>query len=415
MSLAQVTQLLGRRIGLDPASLGPNALANLVAERARALGVDREHYAGTLATRPEEFNLLVEKLVVPETWFFRGAGLFEELARIVAEERGQKPTATGDRPFRALSVPCASGEEPYSLAMALLDAGLGAERWTIDGIDLSPRLIAAAHRAVYREFSFRQTDPERRRRYFRDVPGGAELDAHVRRCVRFQVGNLVDPAFLAGESGSFDLILCRNLLIYLTPEARRQALATLERLLVPGGLLAVGHAEPQVLAGRPFRAVGPTSCFLFRHDTAIVPTPRPPLLLLPPPRPRSEPAPRPTAVPVRVPIPAPAPVPVVAAVPASSLERVRALADSGRLDEALSACRAYLKDAGPGADAFSLLGVILQARGDTDEAGDAFRKALYLAPQHREALTHAMLLAAERGDTTRARILRVRLESGGEP
>jgi chemotaxis protein methyltransferase WspC len=90
------------------------------------------------------------------------------------------------------------------------------------------------------------------------------------------------------------------------------------------------------------------------------------------------------------------------------------LADAGRLDEALSACRAHLDDAGPGADAFSLLGVILQARGATAEAGDAFRKALYLAPGHREALTHAMLLAAERGDTSRAALLRSRLESGGE-
>jgi chemotaxis protein methyltransferase WspC len=100
------------------------------------------------------------------------------------------------------------------------------------------------------------------------------------------------------------------------------------------------------------------------------------------------------------------------------LPRARRLADAGRLDEALAECQSHLRAAGASAEAYSLLGVIQQARGDTGAAAAAFRKALYLAPDHREALTHAMLLAAQRGDVGQAAALRERLkriDPGGEP
>jgi chemotaxis protein methyltransferase WspC len=153
-----------------------------------------------------------------------------------------------------------------------------AERWAVEGYDLSPRLIAAARRGVYREFSFRQTEPALRDKHFRPVADGWELDEQVRGLVRFDVGNLTDPTFLSGDSSAYDLIHCRNLLIYLTPAARRRAMATLERLLVPGGLLALGVAEPQVLAGRPFRRAGTEPHFLFRYEptAAVLPSPATP-------------------------------------------------------------------------------------------------------------------------------------------
>jgi chemotaxis protein methyltransferase WspC len=411
MNLALVADLLASRIGLDPASLGPAVLPAAVAEGMRALGLtDPVAYAGALAARPEAFDALADRLVVSETWFFRGGGLFAELARQVA---AALPALAG-RPFRALSLPCSSGEEPYSLAVALLEAGLPPERWAIDGIDLSPRLIEAARRGEYREFSFRQTDPALRERHFRPAGDRWGLSARVRGLVRFRVGNLLAPTLAADVSGPYDLVLCRNLLIYLTPAARRQALGALERLLTPGGLLGVGHAEPQVLAGRPFRRVGAESLFLFRHS---------------PPMGKgewgrgNEKAERGTRNVERG-------VTSVPAIPHSpfptphseegegALARARRLADAGRLDEALAECQAHLQGAGPSADAYSLLGVIQQARGDAGAAAASFRKALYLAPDHREALTHAMLLSAQRGDAAQASALRGRLRRagpGGEP
>src|SRR5262249_8411487 len=118
--------------------------------------------------------------------------------------------------------------------------------------------------------------------------------------------------------------------------------------------------------------------------------------------------------PVRAVLP-PAPVPAPAA-PEEALTRARRLADVGQLEEALAECRSHLGRAGPSADAYSLPGVSQHAHGRPAEAADAFRRALYLDPDHREALTHAMLLAAGRGDAGRAAELRQRLaRTGGEP
>jgi chemotaxis protein methyltransferase WspC len=262
MSPDPVAALLERLIGLDAASLGPSALPAAVAERQRALGLpDPAAYAGQLAQSPAEQAELIDRLIVPETWFFRGGtGLFAHLAREAAAR-----TADGGRVFRALSFPCSTGEEPYSLAIGLTEAGLPPGRWAVEGIDLSPRLLAAAEGGVYREFSLRQTDPGRRARYFRHVDKGWALDDAVRSRVRYRVGNLLDPK-LSAEA--YDLILCRNVLIYLTPAARRTALETLERLLVPDGWLGVGHAEGPSVAGRGFQREGPEGLFLFRRGSS---------------------------------------------------------------------------------------------------------------------------------------------------
>jgi chemotaxis protein methyltransferase WspC len=413
MNLAPVVDLLERRIGLDPTSLGATVLPAAVGDEMRTFGLsDATTYAGRLDSNPDAFAALVERLVVPETWFFRGGGLFEELARVIAR-------FNGGRAFRVLSVPCSSGEEPYSLAIALLEAGVSTERWSIDGYDLSPRLIATARRGVYREFSFRQTEPSLRERHFRPVADGWQLAELVRGRVRFEVGNIADAQFLAGASDVYDLILCRNLLIYLTPAARGQVLETLERLLVPGGLLAVGAAEPQALAGRPFRRAGTEPHFLFRQEIAGRPAVK------------DEPQAKPVSRRDSAPRPSPAPVPAssVAGLCEAGrphtgqlqmreekdvnavLDHARRLADAGQLDDALF----EIAQAGSTADAFSLLGVIQEARGDCAAAAVAFRKALYLDPAHREALTHAMLLADQQGDPGRAAVLRERLaRRGGE-
>jgi chemotaxis protein methyltransferase WspC len=419
MNLTRIADLLARRIGLDPAALGPSVLPAAVTDALRALGLtDPDAYADRLAERPDEFAALAERLVVPETWFFRGAGLFGELARAVATWPG--------RPFRALSLPCSTGEEPYSLAIALLEAGLDPKGWVIDALDLSGRLLEAARRGVYREFSFRQTDPALRARYFCPVAGGWELAPSLRGLVRFAVGNVLDPA-LPATGRLYDLVLCRNLLIYLTPSARQQAVATLERLVTPGGLLAVGHAEPQILHGRSFRRVGGEPHFLFRYEPACPAAGRK----------EGERTARAgeggAATERRATFPEPprsgglhcrpaagdnVASDSVAAPPAAEegLTRARRLADSGRLDEALGECQAHLGRTGPSADAYSLLGLVRLARGERDEAAASFRKALYLDPEHREALTGALLLATQWGDG-QAAALRARLARlpGGTP
>jgi chemotaxis protein methyltransferase WspC len=401
MNVREVAELLRTRIGVDPLSLGSNLLANIVAKRMRALGLtDLKNYVTRVQDSAEEFTVLIEDVVVPETWFFRGGKVFSFLADHV---RQASPSAT----FRILSAPCSSGEEPYSMAIALVEAGIPSERWTVEGIDVSARGLARARQGVYRESSFRETPDLPRGQYFQERDGGWELDPALRSLVCFQLGNLLDPELLAGAA-PFDLIFCRNVLIYLHAEARRRVLANLQRLLAPRGLLCMGHAEPLNLLDPQFQTTGPPAYFLFQRGGKQARN-HPAPTGLPPAPPRKQPrfkAPEP-----RRPRP-----PSVAAAPSAAvaapdlLLRARREADAGSLDKALQTCQAHLAIAEPSADAYSLLGIIHQARQERSEAVECFRQALYLDPQHEESLLHLLLLYQENGDEAAALRLRRRLE-----
>jgi chemotaxis protein methyltransferase WspC len=383
MILTPVIELLRERVGLSPEALGTTLLAGVVEARMRALGLaSPADYAARLTADPPEFQALAADLTVPETWFFRGGELFDFLARHVA---GSVRTRPAGQRYRVLSVPCSTGEEPYSLALALMEAGVAPTSWQIDAVDLSPRHVERAGRGVFGEFSFRQTAPDLRQRYFRRVAGGWELDSALRELVRFRQGNLLTPLFLAGE-GPFDLIFCRNLFIYLHATARRRALETLDRLLTAEGLLCMGHAEPLDIREPRFVRTGPQGLFLYQRRAV----PEPPALgaSLPPPAPALSPPP--TAV--------------------DPLDQARRQADRGQLDEALAACRAVQSRGGASALLFSLMGELHQARREKDEARRCFERALYMDPGHRDALTHLMLLCQEEGDHAQAARLQRRLE-----
>ncbi len=407
MNVNEVAEQLRTRIGLDPQSLGPKLLANIVAERMRVLGMSDPHrYAAHLADSDEEFSALIEDIVVPETWFFRGGKVFSYLADYIlcATAPASSP------PFRILSAPCSSGEEPYSLVIALVEAGVPRQQWTVEAIDLSVRNLNRARRGLYRDLAFRETPAELKRKYFRKNNEGWELDPALRRLVRFRQGNLLDPELLAGEP-AYDLIFCRNLLIYLHEEARTRVLANLDRLLAPRGLVCMGHAEPWNLLDQRFRATGPHSYFLFEHgartgETPVPPgrktgeTPVPPRIKHRPTRRAARTQPRESRTPAAS----------VLIAPVDRLAQARQEADAGALDKALQSCQAHLSVAKPSADAYSLLGVIHQARKERPQAIDCFRKALYLDPQHEEALLHLLLLYQENGDEAAAKLLRRRLD-----
>ncbi|MFO0797429.1 MAG: CheR family methyltransferase [Gemmataceae bacterium] len=387
MTPSPVEQLVRARIGLDPQSLGAATLPRVVAGRmtARHAGSAAD-YAEVLATDPTEWAALVEELMVSEGWFFRGgAAYFRELARWLRER------AAGRTP-RALSVPCGCGEEPYSLALALDDEGVPGLA-TIDAVDLSPASVRRAEAARYPAFAFREAGADPRPRYFREVgPNRWELDRRVRAAVRFRVGNLVAADFLA-EEAPFDLILCRNLFIYLTDEARGRAVANLHRLLAPGGRLCLTPAEADRLPPGMFTAEGSAALATFVRTEEARPKPAP----------KSGATPRPGVRPD-----APVEASGICFEPPESSSAARSLADAGNLDAARAACERALR-AGPSAEWYSLLGVIDLAAGRAGDAESSFRRALYLDPDHREALTHLAVLCEGRGETGPASGLRRRL------
>jgi chemotaxis protein methyltransferase WspC len=424
MNLAPVIDLLRQRIGLEPDSLGGTTLTRAVRARMRTLGLTKsDAYAARLAGDAQEFQLLLVDVAVPETWFFRGGEIFTYLAEQVAAAIRLRGSG---KKFRILSVPCSTGEEPYSLAIALAELGVPPASWEIEALDLCSAHVEVARRATFGKFSFRQTAPTLRDRYFQPVERGWKLDGSICSRVRFRQGNLLDPLFLASD-GCFDLILCRNLLIYLHAEARRQVLNTIVRLLAAEGWLCTGHADPLDFQDSRFRRTGPESYFLYRRAGAEQSTVSFPgfaecreVVR------ESEPA-RSCGVEVvkekHYPTTSPPHHPASALAsaaqpsPVDLLGRARQQADSGRLAEALASCQEQMARAGPSADLYSLMGVIHQARRENDEAVGCYERALYLEREHTEALAHLMLLSQERGDGAQAERLRRRLErvgSGGD-
>jgi chemotaxis protein methyltransferase WspC len=401
MSIANVTGLLRERLGLDPASVGATAIEQAIAVRMRALDSDDlTAYASRLGIDAEECQALVEEISVPETWFFRGGlELFSHLAVLIRDGCSLiTPRAT----FRVLSAPCSSGEEAYSLAIALAEAGVPFSACKMEGIDISRTVLEKARVGRYREFSFRQTDPALRDTYFRRVEGGWEIVPELRDTVRFRQGNLLDPAVLAGDQ-LYDFIFCRNLLIYLHAAARRRVLDNLVRSLAPRGLLCTGHAEPIQFQDARFELVQPDRFMLFRPMESN----RRPIRAADV-KPASQTAETNPVAPPRVPKQAVERLKSSSLAPAP-LARARELADSGQVREALEACTAHLQQAAPSADAYALLGILRQAQQEKDEAIRCFEKALYLQPDHDEALTHLMLLSEQLGQADRAAVLRRRL------
>lgn len=401
--IEHIERLLKSRIGLDAESVGRSVIERAVRQRMSHLDQDTlESYWTTLGGSPREQQALVEAVVVPETWFFRYPESFNALGNLALERHTQ---LQGARPLRLISLPCSSGEEPYSIAMTLLDSGLLPQQFQIDALDVSDKVLERAHTGLYGRNSFRGDAMDFRDRYFREQPGGSFLlDERVRNCVRLRTGNLLDSNLFAGEP-TYDFIFCRNLLIYFDRSTQVRVLELLKRQLQGDGTLFIGPAEASLASQNGLQALGRQQTFAFRLAQAkpaksapgrgdvshARPIPMQPIRPLPAAKPRATPK-----------IIAP-PVPQVAAM--DIWAEVASLANAGRTDEARQRCEQHLQDSGPSATAYYWLGLLSDSSGHSDQACDYYRKAVYLEPNHREALAHLAAHLKSQGDLVGAQRL----------
>jgi len=403
---------LRETIGLDAASVGSTMIQRAVRQRMRSLGFKQlVDYWRFLEHSRAEWQELVESVVVTETWFFRDPEPIAAFVRLVREEW---LPAHATAQLRLLSVPCSSGEEPFSLVMALLDAGVPAERFQIEAVDISARALARAGRGVYGKNSFRGKDFSFRDRYFQPSEEGFMLDPAVRNCVQFCQGNFLSEDFQTREP-SYDFIFCRNLLIYFDPLMRRKALAKIERLLAPTGVLFVGPVEQPLAIEHGFETAKIPMAFACRRAGHGARRQRVAWMSK-----RSGAAPKhqleghfqpqhqPQASGRRL-MPSPD-------KPSSSLrpdlETARRLADTGHLKEAAEICEAHLRERRVSAQAYYLLGLVRDASGEPG-AIDCYRKALYLEPNHYESLLQMAFLLQKNGEAARARALKSRAQRIG--
>jgi chemotaxis protein methyltransferase WspC len=402
--LLEIETLLKKTIGLEIGLLGATAIENALKRRFAVTGVnDLGTYRDQLLDSEVELQALIDAVVVPETWFFRDKDIFQALIRLLPRTDG--------RGLRLLSLPCATGEEPYSIAITLLEAGWAPECFRIDAMDVSTGALTRAKRALYGRNSFRGEDFSYRNRYFEAAGEFYQLTNTVRRLVHFSQGNLLDAGLFAQKS-PYDVIFCRNVLIYFDRPTQEQVLRRIQGGMNADGLLFVGASEQNLAAACDFTSVKLLRSFAFRVGSpaasraAPVQPSKKPLLKSPigpmASRPAAAPPPRPLPFGGQI----VAPVPPVAET--EPLARARRLADQGLFVEAVSLCEALLRQNEPTVELLHLLGLLHDAAGQMVEAVRYYRKALYLDPNHRDTLAHLSLLLHRSHDSS-ARMLDARL------
>ncbi|QXE91035.1 CheR family methyltransferase [Geomonas subterranea] len=193
--------------------------------------------------RDAEWRRLVPLLTNNETYFFRESSQLSVLAQEVLPALKEAKLAAGERSIRILSAGCSSGEEVYTLAMLLLESGCFSWDWDvrITGLDIDERVLDAARQGVYTERSFWATEPHLVQRYLKRHGDKFVVRPMLRKWTGFTQGNLLDLASVAGER--FDIIICRNVLIYFGDDNVKRVLDNFGALQPPGGYLFLGHSE----------------------------------------------------------------------------------------------------------------------------------------------------------------------------
>ena len=203
----------------------------------------------TLTFEPESHPLwrtIIQALTVGETYFFRNQAHLKALRDKVLPDLIEQRRAAGNRQLRIWSAGCATGEEPYTLAMMLHDLLKDFNLWSIDliGTDINEEFLERARIALYRSHSFRGETPEwLQQRWFQATESGFELSSEIRRMVRFLPLNLISDEYPVANS--IDIILCRNVTIYFDRKQTQHVMNHMYDVLGVGGWLIIGHSEPQ--------------------------------------------------------------------------------------------------------------------------------------------------------------------------
>ncbi len=380
-----VERTFGMRVDAERAGHAKTALIR----RAAARGLSPEAYVARLAADREEHRALVLELTVGETYFFRHEEQITAFAEVAVPALATRP------PVRVLSAGCSTGEEPYSLAMVLHDR-LPRAAWRVVGADVNRSSIEKARRGRYSRWSMRATPPRYEARWFTTVGLEVTLAPELRADVTFEERNFAtDDDLLA--PGRWDIVFCRNVLMYFSEVVARAVIARFVRGLAPGGYLFLGHAESLRDRSADLELCGSHGTFYYRRNggsPAAAPNPRTTWV-----DDIQHATQRVTALTTAPPPPATTSVPSVEALVDDALAALQ----TGRVADAVASCTAALGHDPAHAPAQFVLAQCRETEGDTAGATEHARRATYLDPTF--AMAHLLLglLARRTGDRGAAR------------
>lgn len=418
---------VSRQLGFsfDDTKLGQ--LANVLYDRMCATDCrEPSSYIDRLAVHGlsgSEIGAIAEQLTVAETYFFRHSDQIRAFSECALPERIQAQATR--RRLRILSAGCSSGEEPYTLAIEIREHLRGLTGWQIEiiGCDVNAAVLTRARRGTYSEWSLRETSEPIRRRYFHQSQKEFTLDEEILAMVAFEERNIVDDDSRFWRPETFDIVFCRNVMMYFTPEAVRDLVNKIEMSLYSGGFLFLGPAETLRGVSQSFHLLHTHGAFYYQvrppmdrpvlgdvpmvAETQLLPaalTPDTPWLdaiVGASERIAALSAAVPTALapPMGQPItgsPSPrAPQP-------SDLAHATELLRQERYREALHLLRSLPAEAAMDPDAQLLLGVVLAQKGDVAEAEHVCRNVLALDEMNAGAHYLTALCREHAGDTSAA-------------
>jgi len=408
MSFEAVFHVIKNEMGLSPETVGLDTVERIIERRMKAVGEKYvASYCRLVKESVDEKQALFNEVSVPETWFFRDHEPFKVLAEYV------KDIELGGGVLNILSIPCSTGEEPYSIAMVLNDLGLGKDQFKIDAVDISTEVLKKARKGIYTENSFRGKDIAFRDKYFEHKKGLYAISADIKSTVNFVNKNVLDEGFMSGK-GLYDVIFCRNLLIYFDYETKCKVLNTLSGLMSKRAMLVLGHAETGRMPEGVFESLHLPGSFAFKkagtssvprstkHTSVVASATSFASLVMKPPRSVVHTAVRNAQV-------IEAPVAIFDNVDEWSAS-IEALADAGKLKEAITECDSLIESVPDSAQGYYLKGVVLLAFDADVEAISAFKKAVYLDPKNYQSLIHLAVLSEESGELRASENYRARAE-----
>ena len=261
--LVRLCDFLYRRTGMLFGESKRYYIDRRVAERVGATrSISFPAYFSLLVSDWDEAELLINSFTVNETYFYREEHQLRCLTNSLLPEIAAHKRP-GDR-IRIWSIPCSTGEEPYSIAIWLLENWRLVDAYNVEivGSDIDSSVLEHAIYGEYGERALSRLSPSVRQAYFAPT-----IDHHwriipdLRESVAFRAANLIDPVSVASE-GKFDIVFCRNVLIYFDDDARRRAVSNLYDAMLPGAYVCLGHTESMGRISQDFE--------LARFDDAIV-------------------------------------------------------------------------------------------------------------------------------------------------
>lgn len=216
-----------------------------LAERITATGsrTFQEYFAHLRSDAEHEIEHLINAFTVNETYFYREDHQLRCMSSSLLEEIVLRKNA--DDPIKIWSLPCSTGEEPYSIAIWLMENWPAVDQYNIEiiGSDIDTRALKAAAEGIYGERALMKLSAPIKDRYFRKQSDGAyQIDTGLRDSIRFSTVNLIDSPSMA-EYRNIDIVFCRNVLIYFDDASRRLAAENIYDCLRPGGYICLGHSE----------------------------------------------------------------------------------------------------------------------------------------------------------------------------